>query len=300
MSVYITLGTPGSLDFTSFSEATRKLLDLLSPLVALRHSNSPIARDISVQVAGFMGAIRRGVKASQLGFTTAEDLLALSGMVKSSTRAERAEYLMGTLKLANEAYTEGKEAYQGFTGVRRKIFGLIDQYTASLQNVGTTAKMGNRAQAQNESMRRSVEAFRRAVDVLEKFGQNVSALAQWWDWIQVETNARPSAQNTVVFDDSSLSDRTVLERWACLRTQFADYTNMVAQLEDTYPELFSMPPDYVPSNHGHEDRVAFPTSHYDLRHIIRNNEERPVQLRLKDQDVDSESDRHGRSCCIIA
>ena len=145
MSVYITLGTPGTLDFDAFSESTRSLLALLSPLVGLRRrfvllpnvifhnisrrffyhfSNSKIGRDISVQVAGFMGAIRRGVKASQLGFTTAEDLIALSSMVQSSTRAERGEYLMGTLKLANEAYNEGKEAYQAFTDVRRKIFAV--------------------------------------------------------------------------------------------------------------------------------------------------------------------------------
>jgi len=61
-------------------------------------SNSKIGRDISVQVAGFIGAIRRGIKASQLGFTTGEDLIALSSMVQSSTRAESAEYLMGTLQ----------------------------------------------------------------------------------------------------------------------------------------------------------------------------------------------------------
>ena len=169
---------------------------------------------------------------------------------------------------------------------------------------------------QAAEMRRSIDAFRLAVDVLEKFGQHTSALAQWWDWIQVETNASPRGQKSVVFDESSLGDPAVIERWRCLRTQFADYTNMVifsvfvrigggiyfhmvkvAQLEDTYPELFSMPVEPITPNQGLQTRNTMATFRPDLQRVVSiDRKHAPIRL----LDTDGEDTAHDSRCCIIA
>ncbi|KAF8883877.1 hypothetical protein CPB84DRAFT_1850804 [Gymnopilus junonius] len=237
MSIYVILGTPGAFDFQAFSDATRRSLALLAPLMELRSINSKVTNEIVVQVLAFARAIKLGAEAAQKGFTATEDIISLSELVDRSSPQERAEYLNGTLELASEAYTEGKEAFDVFRDVRTKIFSLSDKFNFMLQNPHATPLTRTRNQA--EAARRSFEELKKGVDVLEAFGRHASALAQWWDWVKVETDVRGGGQTAVVFDDSSLKQKSVVDRWKLLRNQFADYTNMVGLLEDEYPELLS-------------------------------------------------------------
>lgn len=68
------------------------------------------------------------------------------------------------------------------------------------------------------------------MDALEAFSTQVSALAQWWDWIKVETGAHHHGRPRVELISDSLSQPAVIERWTLLKRQFAQYYNMVGSI----------------------------------------------------------------------
>ncbi|KDR78017.1 hypothetical protein GALMADRAFT_224421 [Galerina marginata CBS 339.88] len=286
MSIYVILGTPGAFDFQAFSETTRRSLALLAPVTELRHSNSQFANDIAAQAMEYVQAIKLGVGAAQRGFTATEDIISLAGLVASTTPEERAEYLVGTLELADQAYAEGKEAFQAFRDVRTKVYTLTDKFNSTLQSTPTVPRFRTRAQA--DAANRSIEDLRRGVDILADFGSQASALAQWWDWIKVETDVHRKGQSTVAFDDSSLRQQAIIDRWKLLRTQFADYTNMVGQLEDTYPEILSR--DGVETAPGQAPRTQ--TSRAARLSNFRPDLRRALNITRRGRDV-------GNRCCWI-
>ncbi|PPQ83159.1 hypothetical protein CVT25_005406 [Psilocybe cyanescens] len=254
MSIYVILGTPGAFDFEAFSQATRKTLALLAPLIELQNSDSGIARDIAAQVSEFVRAVRLGTSAAQCGFTAAEDILTLANLIQSTTIEERTEYLNGTLELANQAYSQGHEAYEVFRAVRTRIYSLTEKFN-SMAN-GRVGPKSLNSRRREDGTRRTVEELRQGIETLEIFGTQISALVQWWDWVRVETNVQRKGRPTVSFDDSSLRQRAVIDRWRLLRTQFVDYTNMVSQLEDSYPELLTEPIQLPMSGEGPKARTS--------------------------------------------
>lgn len=97
-------------------------------------------------------------------------------------------------------------------------------------NGSVNAKSSN-SLPKDDATRRSVEELRRGIETLDSFGTQISALVHWWDWVKIETNVHTRGKSTsVYFDDSSLRQKAVIDRWKLLRTQFADYTNMVRTL----------------------------------------------------------------------
>jgi len=65
-------------------------------------------------------------------------------------------------------------------------------------------------------------------DILQIFSEQISELANWWDWIQIETNLHETAAiRSLTFDISSLKQEYVIRRWKNIRSQLLEYTNMV-------------------------------------------------------------------------
>ncbi|KAF8153809.1 hypothetical protein B0H34DRAFT_67176 [Crassisporium funariophilum] len=233
MSIYIILGTPGAFDFAAFSESTRRLIAMLAPLAQLPdRDRSSLARSISQQAQKYIKTIQLGLQAAQHGFTATEDILALADLMDRSTSEDRERYLIGTLELADKAYTSAREAFEGFRNIRSSIYVLTAQCHEMLENRATIYW----TRSQSEATMRSIGELPQAADVLESFAEQASALARWWDWVRIEVQPRP-AKSAIVFDCDSLLLPSVVERWRLLRFQFADYTNMVRQLEDRYPGL---------------------------------------------------------------
>lgn len=96
-----------------------------------------VSREIAAQVYEFVRAIRLGTSAAQCGFTAAEDILTLSGLIQSTTLEDRTEYLHGTLELADQAYTQSKEAYEVFRAVRTRIFSVRSQKIIALKRLNS-------------------------------------------------------------------------------------------------------------------------------------------------------------------
>lgn len=76
---------------------------------------------------------------------------------------------------------------------------------------------------------RSLEELRQGLDILERFGMQASALAQWWDWIQLETQVNLGRGSILASDELVLKQN--LGQWELLRKQFADYNFMVSFLD---------------------------------------------------------------------
>ena len=203
-------------------------------------SNSKVTNEIVAQIVALGQAVQLGATIAQKGFTATEDVIALAEMVNQTTPEERAEYLNGTLELANSVYSQGKDAFDSLRDVRKKIFTvsllhndiehkltrpqLSDKFNSLIQEQKTADLF--QTKAQEEAARRSFEELKKGIEVLESFHRQVSELAQWWDWVKIETDFH-NGRKVVTFDDSSLKQATVVARWKLLRSQFADYTNMV-------------------------------------------------------------------------
>uniref|UniRef100_A0A8H7XUW5 Uncharacterized protein n=1 Tax=Psilocybe cubensis TaxID=181762 RepID=A0A8H7XUW5_PSICU len=228
MSLYVKLETPGAFDFAAFTRATRGTLALLASLLKFQKCDPTVLGQIEAQVSGFVKAIRLGTSAAQCGFTTAEDILILSELVQSTTLEERREYLNGTLELADQAYSQSKEAQQVFRQVRTEIMSIVGK----LNSVETVSKPSSSA------TRTSLEGRLRGIEALDSFEKHISALADWWDWIKIETKVQRNGRSAIVdFDDSSLRERSVIDRWKLLRVQFLDYTNMVSVIPRFIDEI---------------------------------------------------------------
>jgi hypothetical protein len=69
-----------------------------------------------------VGAIQLSLSAVQAGFTAIEDILAFAGLMNQGSPEELREYLIGTLELADKAYTSAREAHQTFRNIRTTMY----------------------------------------------------------------------------------------------------------------------------------------------------------------------------------
>ena len=51
-----------------------------------------------------------------------EDIIAFAGLMNEGSPEELNEYLVGTLELADKAYTSAQEAYQTFRNIRTTMY----------------------------------------------------------------------------------------------------------------------------------------------------------------------------------
>ncbi|PPQ93532.1 hypothetical protein CVT25_000514 [Psilocybe cyanescens] len=242
MSDYIIPGTPGAFDFKAFSKSTQRAFALLTPLLELRRKQSEfdIALDISQRAIEFMAAVKLGVGAARLGYTATVDIIELANGVESMSPDDRAAYLHGTFEIAKKAHDEAKQAHEALRDVRVNLFQLI---RSSMETIAAAESSRNGACHSPTTQARipaahSLAELDHGLDILEKFGKEISALAQWWDWIKVETQVDPGGRTALVSEQSALTQN--IGQWELLRKQFADYNSMVAQLEDSYPKLLSI------------------------------------------------------------
>ncbi|PPQ80864.1 hypothetical protein CVT24_013166 [Panaeolus cyanescens] len=239
MSVYIILNAPSAFDFHALSEATIKSLEVLAPITELRDRSMLIyfrIQRIAVQIHEYIGAIQSGFVAAQYGFTAADDIISLAQMLDTSTPEEREEYLIGTLELANKAYSAVQESYQVLRNVRATMTFLMEQQIDQLRSIHS----GN--QVAGRRMLNAINNIRSQIYILENFAAHAGALARWWDWLKIETDPHPLAHShapSASFDCDSLRNRSVIQRWILLRNQFADFTDMGRRLEGLYPRILA-------------------------------------------------------------
>lgn len=196
-----------------------------------------------------MAAVKSGVEAAQLGYTATVDIIELVENVDSMSPDDRAAYLSGTFDMATTAYDVAKQAHEALRDVRVKIFQVhsnlrylpcpnscpysnskLTSKTAEILRVAGSSISGP-SEEQNAGddramPERALEDLRAGLDILERFASEVSSLAQWWDWIKVETQVEPNSRSVLAFDESTLTQN--VEQWELLRKQFADYNAMVS------------------------------------------------------------------------
>jgi len=104
-------------------------------------------------------------------------------------------------------------------------FQLTDELSQTVQ--APSGRHGSSTRAQDQALERSIDDLRRGMDVLEAFSSQASALAQWWDWVKVETGSQRQGEPQLAFNCESLKDSTVIARWKLLKNQFVAYSHMV-------------------------------------------------------------------------
>jgi len=95
-------------------------LRILKPTIR----DSRVAQKLSAQAREYVRAVRLGLLAAQSGFTATEDILALAKNMNGTTAEERNDYLVGTLELADKAYTQASETFQVFRNIRATMFAV--------------------------------------------------------------------------------------------------------------------------------------------------------------------------------
>ena len=95
-------------------------LRILKPTIR----DSRVAQKLSAQAREYVRAVCLGLLAAQSGFTATEDILALAKNMNGTTAEERNDYLVGTLELADKAYTQASETFQVFRNIRATMFAV--------------------------------------------------------------------------------------------------------------------------------------------------------------------------------
>ena len=101
--------------------------------------NAGIAQQVCAQARRSVGAIHLSLSAVKAGFTAVEDIIAFAGLMNEGSPDELREYLVGTLELADKAYTSAQEAYQTFRNIRTTMYEVSG--TASFADICTDWKM---------------------------------------------------------------------------------------------------------------------------------------------------------------
>ncbi|KAF8870899.1 hypothetical protein CPB84DRAFT_1905732 [Gymnopilus junonius] len=262
-SAVITLYSPQDYNLQSLAETTKQSLALLKPWTHLKSSpNDALGQKIAQQATKYTAAIQAGVSASYSGFTVTEEVLFLANVLPVEDQQDLQQYLVGMMELAKEARDNANKAYEAFRNVRKEIFTLASQVELSAHG----GNFGEGSQTANSTRKGLPKYHRNDLEVLVEFSEHISAFANWWDWVKIESDPSTSKDQPISFQIDSLRDPEVVKRWNHLRSQYTAYVQMIGEIEDTDPEFFNLSPSPVQTQsdsvHAHE-RKSGPVVVYD-------------------------------------
>ncbi|KAF9555965.1 hypothetical protein CPC08DRAFT_109611 [Agrocybe pediades] len=237
-SASFTLTNPQDCDLRQLIEITRESLALLKPWTVVKPSSDPpkteqdtLVKGIALQASKYVAAIQMGVAAAYSGFTVTEEVLFLADLDTVEEEEDILQYLKGMNELANQARENANKAFEAFRNVRTDIY-------ATVTKLNPEALDKNYKPAQRKFP--NLPLFKHAdIETLAKFADQISAYANWWDRMKIETHppfrrGQPVSEYLAVFKDP-----TLIRRWKNLRAQYAAYVQMIAEMEDADPHFFT-------------------------------------------------------------
>ena len=77
--------------------------------------------------------------------------------------------------------------------------------------------------------------------LLIEFSEHIKAFSNWWDWIQVEAPLSTSNRRhgRVKYRLEGLKDKSNVERWNVLMSQYTSYVNLVEWTSSSWHRRFS-------------------------------------------------------------
>ncbi|KAF4623298.1 hypothetical protein D9613_002301 [Agrocybe pediades] len=237
-SASFTLTNPQDYDLQQLIQVTRESLALLKPWTVVKPSSDPpkteqdtLVKGIALQASKYVAAIQMGVAAAYSGFTVTEEVLFLADLDTVEEEEDILQYLKGMNELANQARENANKAFEAFRNVRTDIY-------ATVTKLNPEALDKNYKPAQRKFP--NLPLFKHAdIETLAKFADQISAYANWWDRMKIETHppfrsGQPVEEYLAVFKDP-----TLIRRWKNLRAQYAAYVQMITEMEDADPHFFT-------------------------------------------------------------